>query len=36
VDRFREPPDEGIMSDALWSDPQPFMGRGMSKRGVGA
>lgn len=24
------------MSDALWSDPQPFTGRGPSKRGVGA
>ena len=23
VDRFREPPDEGLMSEALWSDPQP-------------
>jgi hypothetical protein len=36
TDRFREPPEEGIMSDALWSDPQPFTGRGPSKRGVGA
>ena len=23
------------MSDILWSDPQPFQGRGPSKRGVG-
>jgi len=23
------------MSDILWSDPQPFPGRGPSKRGVG-
>ncbi len=23
------------MSDLLWSDPQPFLGRGASKRGVG-
>jgi len=23
------------MSDILWSDPQPFAGRGPSKRGVG-
>jgi serine/threonine-protein phosphatase 5 len=28
-------PDSGLMSDILWSDPQPFMGRGESKRGVG-
>lgn len=35
IDRFREPGDEGLMSDSLWSDPQPFMGRGPSKRGVG-
>ena len=35
VDRFREPPDEGIMSEALWSDPQPMPGRAPSKRGVG-
>ena len=25
----------GIMSDILWADPQPFKGRGPSKRGVG-
>eukprot|EP01103_Thecamoeba_quadrilineata_P001673 TRINITY_DN11520_c0_g1_i1.p1 TRINITY_DN11520_c0_g1~~TRINITY_DN11520_c0_g1_i1.p1 ORF type:complete len:211 (+),score=36.43 TRINITY_DN11520_c0_g1_i1:73-633(+) len=36
VDRFREPPDEGIMSEMLWSDPQPYPGRGPSKRGVGS
>jgi len=36
TDRFRESPDTGgIMSDILWSDPQPFPGRGPSKRGVG-
>jgi serine/threonine-protein phosphatase 5 len=35
VQRNREPPDSGIMSDILWSDPQPFPGRGPSKRGVG-
>ena len=35
VDRNREPPDSGLMSDALWADPQPFPGRGPSKRGVG-
>ena len=36
IDRFREPPEGGgLMSDLMWSDPQPFMGRGPSKRGVG-
>jgi len=35
VDRFREPPDEGLMSEAMWSDPQPLPGRAPSKRGVG-
>ena len=35
VQRNREPPDSGLMSEMLWSDPQPFMGRGPSKRGVG-
>ena len=35
VDRFREPPDEGLMSEALWSDPQSMPGRAPSKRGVG-
>ena len=35
IDRFREPPDEGLMSEALWSDPQPAPGRAPSKRGVG-
>jgi len=35
VDRKREPPDEGLMSEMLWSDPQPSKGRAPSKRGVG-
>lgn len=35
VDRHREPPDEGIMCELLWSDPQPQLGRSSSKRGVG-
>jgi serine/threonine-protein phosphatase 5 len=35
VDRNMEPPDSGIMSELLWSDPQPFPGREPSKRGVG-
>mmetsp|Transcript_13777 Transcript_13777/g.41937 ORF Transcript_13777/g.41937 Transcript_13777/m.41937 type:complete len:481 (+) Transcript_13777:82-1524(+) len=35
IDRRREPPDEGLMSEILWSDPQPMPGRAPSKRGVG-
>jgi len=35
LDRNREPPDEGIMCEALWSDPQEEPGRSPSKRGVG-
>ena len=35
VDRFREPPDSGIMCECLWSDPQPEPGRAASKRGCG-
>jgi len=35
LDRFREPPDEGIMCDIMWSDPHPQAGRSPSKRGVG-
>jgi len=35
IDRFREPPDEGLMTELLWSDPQPMPGRAPSKRGVG-
>ena len=35
VERFREPPDEGLMSECMWSDPQPMPGRAPSKRGVG-
>ena len=29
IDRKREPPDEGLMSEILWSDPQPARGRGV-------
>jgi serine/threonine-protein phosphatase 5 len=35
IDRFREPLDDGLMSEVLWSDPQPQPGRAPSKRGVG-
>jgi len=35
LNRNMEPPDSGIMSELLWSDPQPFPGRAPSKRGVG-
>ena len=35
IDRFREIPEEGLMSEMLWSDPCKEMGRIPSKRGVG-
>ncbi len=35
TERNRQPPDEGIMCELLWSDPQPMPGRSPSKRGVG-
>lgn len=35
TERKRQPPDEGIMCELLWSDPMPAMGRAPSKRGVG-
>jgi serine/threonine-protein phosphatase 5 len=35
IQRFREPPESGLMSDLLWSDPQPEKGRSPSKRGLG-
>ncbi|KAL5582610.1 hypothetical protein UlMin_015052 [Ulmus minor] len=35
IDRFCEPPETGLMCEILWSDPQPQLGRGSSKRGVG-
>jgi len=35
VNRECEPPDEGLMTEMLWSDPQPGTGRIPSKRGVG-
>jgi len=35
IPRGMEPPEKGLMSDLLWSDPQPFPGKAPSKRGVG-
>ncbi|CAH0728578.1 unnamed protein product, partial [Brenthis ino] len=35
VDRNKQPPEDGIMCELLWSDPQPMAGRSQSKRGVG-
>lgn len=35
IRRGREPPESGLMSDLLWADPQPLLGRSASKRGVG-
>ena len=35
IHRGKEPPDSGLMSDLLWSDPQHAPGRARSKRGVG-
>ena len=35
TDRIRQPPEDGIMCDLLWSDPFPGLGRQPSKRGVG-
>ena len=35
TNRFREPGDQGIMCEAMWSDPCDMDGRHPSKRGVG-
>ncbi|KAF5307221.1 hypothetical protein FQR65_LT00737 [Abscondita terminalis] len=35
IDRNRQPPEEGLMCELLWSDPMPQNGRESSKRGVG-
>ena len=35
IDRNRQPPEDGLMCDLMWSDPQYLMGRSQSKRGVG-
>lgn len=35
IDRNMQPPESGLMTELLWSDPQKPMGRAPSKRGVG-
>ena len=35
IDRNRQPPEDGLMCDLMWSDPQYANGRSESKRGVG-
>ncbi|KAL9937492.1 hypothetical protein V8E36_003901 [Tilletia maclaganii] len=35
INRYQQPGQEGLMSEALWADPQVANGRGPSKRGVG-
>jgi len=34
IDRRCEPPEQGIMCELLWSDPQPQPGRSLNPRGV--
>lgn len=34
IDRNRQPPNEGLMCELLWSDPMPLKGRVVSKRGI--
>lgn len=35
VNRFQQPPNDGLMCEMLWADPMPAPGRAPSKRGVG-
>jgi serine/threonine-protein phosphatase 5 len=35
IDRNKQPPEEGLMCDLMWSDPQYTYGISQSKRGVG-
>lgn len=35
IDRFKQPPNEGLMCELLWSDPMMMPGRMPSRRGVG-
>lgn len=34
IDRDRQPPNDGLMCEILWSDPMPVPGRIVSKRGI--
>lgn len=34
IDRNKQPPNEGLMCEILWSDPMPMEGRTVSKRGI--
>ncbi|EFC37463.1 predicted protein [Naegleria gruberi] len=34
IDRMRDIPEDGLMCDILWSDPQKLNGLGLNKRGV--
>lgn len=34
IDRNKQPPNEGLMCELLWSDPMPVDGRVVSKRGI--
>lgn len=34
IDRNRQPPNEGLMCEILWSDPMPMEGKVVSKRGI--
>ena len=35
IDRNKQPPEDGLMCELMWSDPQYSNGRSESKRGVG-
>ena len=35
IERNRQPPEDGLMCELMWSDPQYPNGRSESKRGVG-
>jgi serine/threonine-protein phosphatase 5 len=35
IDRNQQPPESGLLTELLWSDPQKMKGRAPSKRGVG-